>query len=107
MAADLLRPGDRVHFPGDPTDVGTVTREGDHPDFVVFWDRCQPGDRPDVDECWPDGTLTTIESKRRLVLAHRHTSYRTALRREEWARARFWRLMKAADAAEGVAHVGR
>lgn len=88
-----FRHGDRVHYPGAVRDVGTVTREGDHPQFVVFWDLVDHG-LPGVDECEPDGMLTTVAGGR-LVLAHRHASEALANRRAEWARRRFEELMAA------------
>jgi hypothetical protein len=46
-----LHPGDRVHWPGDPRDRGTVIREENH--LIVVWDRrvddCREHDLSEID----------------------------------------------------------
>lgn len=52
---------DAVHFPGDPTDRGTVFRDGAQ--LTVLWHRpCDhEGGDPDMSPIGPDGVLLDFE----------------------------------------------
>lgn len=66
MRRPCLKIGDRVHFPGDPSDEGTVierarsTRVRPKDRVIIEWDQKQPGaDWADVDEATRRGRLVT------------------------------------------------
>lgn len=89
-----LRPGDRVHYPGDPADRGTVFLDGDT--LTVLWDVTQGrGHPPDLEAVGPGlGRIKQTPMERALSLAK-------AERRLRYWHGRRWEIPHTATAGEG------